>query len=129
MYKRQTLVVGDELNLTSYESLVTLEPSNVDLFLATPRRSDQVMAADDFRELLGACVSNLAAIAKQPRLRPTTAFPVPRASMDAVEIVLRGLFVDVVRRLERADPFDPAAVALPPRVLLAARQLADDEPP
>ena len=124
-----TLVVGDELNLTSYESLVTLEPSNVDLFLATPRRSDQVMAADDFRDLLGACVSNLAAIAKQPRLRPTTAFPVPRASMDAVEIVLQGLFVDVVRRLERADPFDPAAVALPPRVLLAARQLADDEPP
>ena len=123
-----TVVVGDGLNLTSYESLVTLEPSNVDVFLATPHRTFQTMPPDDFADYLAGCVANLAAVAKRPRLKPaTTAFAVDAPTVAALEVVLRELYVDAVRSLAAVDPRRGPAPVLPPRVLLAARAMAFDD--
>ena len=119
-----TLVVGDGLNCTSYESFVSLEPSVVGDLLRTSDRRTQAMAEDDFRAYLERGVTALARIAAAPTARvDTCAFPVAPPVARAVATVLAELFVEAVRRLDALGP--ALGIVVPPDLRHAAAAVAN----
>ena len=119
-----TLVVGDGLNCTSYESYVNLEPRVLDALFRTADRGTQAMAADDFRTFLEGCVAALARIAPAPRPRvDTCAFAVSAPVAKAVAAVLGELFVDAVRAFDARGA--SLGVAVPPALRHAAAAVAN----
>ncbi|KAJ1451004.1 hypothetical protein M885DRAFT_530841 [Pelagophyceae sp. CCMP2097] len=124
-----TLAISDDaLNVTSYESIVTLAPAHARHFLRTGARTGPFalprggMPSAEVREFKEAIVEALDFLTGAPRIDfRTTRFRLSRPAQIAVETVLREQLVACIRVLSENDEF--FAGNLSPRLKKAAARL------